>query len=125
MSPTSLQAKATCCSRTYQSHSSLYLPYRALRDARGSSILQSFVGEDGRLHLVGDAESLAAAMQELDLNQAHVLSRLDTFWSQRCRWDQVSRQSSNQLLVVTGQSAGRTHVSMKLDEVWQMSLQAG
>ena len=47
--------------------------------------MQSFVGEDGCLHLVAGAETLPASIQQLDLHQARVLSRLDSFWSQRCR----------------------------------------
>ena len=48
--------------------------------------MQSFIGDDGCLHLVADAEKLPATMQQLDLNQARVLSRLDSFWSERCRY---------------------------------------
>lgn len=54
-------------------------------DPAGNATMQSFVGQDGRLHVVADAAALPHALQQLNLEQAHALSRLDSFWSQQCR----------------------------------------
>ena len=46
---------------------------------------QSFVGDDGCLHIVAERGSIRAALGRLDLSRARLLTRLSLFWIRRVR----------------------------------------
>ena len=46
---------------------------------------QSFVGDDGYLHIVAERGSIRAALGRLDLSRARLLTRLSLFWIRRVR----------------------------------------
>ena len=48
-------------------------------------LLQSYVGEDGTLHVVADRATIRAAMVDLDLERARLLTRVACFWVRRSR----------------------------------------
>ena len=49
--------------------------------------MQSYVAEDGCLHIVADKHRIQDAVASLDLGRAQLLTRLSLFWIQRVRCD--------------------------------------
>ena len=47
--------------------------------------MQSYVAEDGRLHIMADKDRIYEAVASLDLGRAQLLSRLSLFWIHRVR----------------------------------------
>lgn len=47
--------------------------------------LQSYVADDGCLHIVAERASIQAAVAGLDLERARLLTRLSLFWVRRVR----------------------------------------
>ncbi len=56
-----------------------------LEDNARKRCLQSYVADDGCLHIVADRHSIQAAVASLDLSRARLLTRLNLFWLQRVR----------------------------------------
>ena len=53
---------------------------------RAMILLQSYVADDGCLHIVAERASIQAAVAGLDLERARLLTRLSLFWVRRVRW---------------------------------------
>jgi hypothetical protein len=53
---------------------------------RLSVCLQSYVADDGCLHIVAERSSIREAVSSLDLGRAALLTRLSLFWVRRVRW---------------------------------------
>lgn len=47
--------------------------------------MQSYVAEDGCLHIVADRNHIYEAVASLDLGRAQLLTRLSLFWIHRVR----------------------------------------
>ena len=47
--------------------------------------MQSYVAEDGCLHIVADKHRIHEAVASLDLDRAQLLTRLSLFWIHRVR----------------------------------------
>ncbi len=48
--------------------------------------MQSYVADDGCLHIVADRHRIQEAVASLDLHRARLLTRLSLFWVHRVRW---------------------------------------
>ena len=57
------------------------------RGVRAVWCMQSYVAEDGCLHIVADKHRIQDAVASLDLGRAQLLTRLSLFWIQRVRCD--------------------------------------
>ena len=55
------------------------------RGVRAVWCMQSYVAEDGCLHIVADKHRIQDAVASLDLGRAQLLTRLSLFWIQRVR----------------------------------------
>ncbi len=58
---------------------------RAVRAQRVWCCVQSYVADDGCLHIVADRMHIQGAVTSLDLERARVLTRLSLFWVRRVR----------------------------------------
>ena len=77
---------------------------------------QSYVADNGCLHIIADRHSIQGAVASLDLDRARLLTRLSLFWVRRVRWVTGMHRSAYCCCVPSasaGQAGSARHISLQ------------